>query len=413
MERNTPVVSVIVPVYSVERYLQQCIDSICKQTYENLEVILVNDGSPDNCGEICDRNAVLDSRIVVIHKENGGLSSARNVGLDIAKGEYIAFVDADDTIHPCFIEKLLEMCLRYNCDIAQCDYLAVSEDSLSLPLNPWQEISFYDGRQALHELCRGGVNAIKYTVAWNKIYKRKLFRYIRYPVGRIHEDEFTTYQVFWKAKKIAITRQYLYYYLQRNTSIMGSGFSIKRLDILDAFRERLAFLQKKKLKENYFQTLQGLVGLLEKNYYLLQENGKENEAICARLLQEKESLEKFLPASPMEKEDKVIPWPLQKGRCPHCVNAKILLYGAGKWGQRYYRWIKEHRQGVMVGWVDNAWYSLQQEGLPVSPLDALLRLSYDYILIAITNKAVQEEIVQNFLYWGIPKEKILSIPSDE
>ena len=220
MKTNAPLVSVIVPVYNTEKYLDKCIDSICKQTYSFLEIILVDDGSTDQCGVICDKNSMEDNRIIVIHKENGGLSSARNAGLDIATGRYISFVDADDTLNLQFIEVLLKLCQKYDCDIAQCDFLTVTNKSLKLPLNPQQLLLFYSGKQALHEMCVGR-DDIKYSVAWNKLYRRDLFDEIRYPLGMLHEDEFISYQLIWKAKKMVITNQYLYYYMQRSDSIMG------------------------------------------------------------------------------------------------------------------------------------------------------------------------------------------------
>lgn len=242
MQKNYPAVSVILPIYCVEKYLEQCIDSILVQTCSDLEIILVNDGSTDHCGNICDKYSAKDSRIRVIHKKNGGVSSARNAGLDIAVGEYIAFIDPDDTVHSRYIEILLDLCQRYDCDIAQCDFLAIAEDSVKLPFGQRQRIDILNNRQALSKLCSAN-EEVRYVVPWGKIYKRDLFDNIRYPIGRIHEDEFTTYLLFWKARKIVITNQYLYYYIQRATSIMGQKFSISRLDVLDALRERAEFLK--------------------------------------------------------------------------------------------------------------------------------------------------------------------------
>ena len=186
MKQKKQKVSIIVPIYDVEKYLLSCIDSILSQTYPYIEIILIDDGSPDQCGNICDKKAIFDDRIRVIHKKNGGLSSARNIGLELATGEYIVFVDSDDTIHERFIEILINLCEQYSCDIAQCDFLVVAEDSLKLPLNPQQSLLFYSGREALSRLCMGNDN-VKYLVPWNKIYRRELFQGIRYPVGRIQD----------------------------------------------------------------------------------------------------------------------------------------------------------------------------------------------------------------------------------
>lgn len=409
-----PDISIIVPIYGVEHYLQQCIDSIRRQTYRNLEIILVDDGSPDDCGKICDDNSIKDARIIVIHKENEGLSCARNSGLDTAKGKYVAFVDADDEIHPRYIEILAGMCEQYGCDIAQCDFLAVAEDSVKLPLNPQYSLGFYSGRQAVEELCRSS-EAVKYSVAWNKLYDRRLFEGIRYPEGKIHEDEFLTCQLLWRARKIVVTNQYLYYYLQRKDSIMGRPFHVKRLDGLEAFRERLDFLDRQGLERAYFATLHKYYHLIEKDYKLLLENVAGSEDICKKLLEEKESIEKQFPGLLQKslataREDAFI-----QGKdicfCPE--DAKVMLYGAGKWGQIYYRRISEKYKGMIAGWVDNLWYVMTQTDIPVQPLDLLVRASYDFVLIAIRQETVQEEVRSNLEGWGIAKEKILSIPVDE
>lgn len=400
MEWVDPIVSIIVPVYKVEPYLQRCIDSICTQTYSNLEIILVDDGSPDHSGEILDRNAELDTRIVVIHKKNGGLSSARNTGLDVAKGEYISFIDADDKVHPQFIEILLALCRQYECEIALCDYLEISEDSVDLPLNPQQSLFIYNRRQALYELCCTR-NAVKYVVAWNKLYKRDLFNKIRYPVGRIHEDEFTTYQLLWKANRIAVTNQYLYYYLQRPTSIMGNPFSVKRLDVLEAYKERLAFLKDKKLESEYWSILQILYHRIQTDCTLLREHVSDCEKIQF-WMKERERIGKILKKSELLENQMI-------KNCNFSPKSQIILYGAGHWGRIIYNKICENQQGKIVGWVDNAWANLSEMEYPIMPVDTLLRTKFDFVLITIREKLIQEEIRENLLSWGIPKSKIISI----
>lgn len=412
MSKTDCIVSVIVPVYKVEKYLHQCIDSIREQTYSRLEIILVDDGSPDNCGSICDKYSAEDSRIIVIHKENGGLSSARNAGLDIAAGKYVAFVDADDIVHPRYIEVLAALCERYNCDIAQCDFLAVTERSLRLPANPQQFLLFYDGKQALSKLCTSK-DAVKYSVAWNKIYRKELFDEIRYPYGRIHEDEFTTYLIFWKASRVVVTNQYLYYYLQRTTSIMGQKFSVKRLDALTAFKERLIFLEKNGLEKEYFYTLHVYLHLIERDYELLNEHVEGCAEICELLLQEKKRIAGIIPIMPEEKEEAPIPHLQMMRICSYLPETRILLYGAGVWGHIFYRWMIDNHHGRIVGWVDNLWYEMKNAEYPIMPLDALLRISYDYVLITIENQSVQEEVRKNLICWGIPEEKILLNSADE
>lgn len=407
MNKTIPKVSVIVPIYNVEKYLQQSIDSICKQTYKHLEIILINDGSSDRSKIICDKNSLMDDRILVIHKENGGLSSARNVGLDIASGKYIAFIDADDTIHPRFIEILVGLCEQFECDIAQCDFLTVANESLKLPLNPQRSLVFYSGKQAVSEMCVGR-DDVKFSVTWNKIYRRTLFNGIRYPLGMIHEDEFVTYKIIWKAKKMVITNRYLYYYLQRSGSIMGSKYSIKRLDALVAFRERLDFLKKNNLEKEYMALLCKYINLIERSRILLKRNVKNCENIYNELSKEKEKLVEQLPLIPIRKEEQFcVKWGIDN--CPYPRDANLVLYGAGKWGNVYYHWIQENHFGNIVGWVDNSWNAIEQTEYIISPIDLLLRVSYDYVLITIKSKSIQEEVTQNLKCWGIPEKKILAI----
>lgn len=400
MNQTPLTVSVIVPIYKVESYLQQCIDSIRTQSYSHLEIILVDDGSPDNCGKIADKNAQEDSRIIVIHKENGGLSSARNAGLNVAKGAYISFIDSDDTIHPQFIEILLHLCKQYDCDISQCDYLTVADYSVKLPLNPQQSLLIYNSRQAIYQLCCTR-NAVRYVIACNKLYRRELFHGISYPVGKIHEDEFTTYKLLWAANKIIVTNQYLYYYLQRPTSIMGNPFSVKRLDVLEAYKERLAFLKDKKLEPEYWSILQILYHRIQTDCTLLREHVSDCEKIQF-WMKERERIGKILKKSELLENQMI-------KNCNFPPKSQIVLYGAGHWGRIIYNKICENQQGKIVGWVDNAWANLSEMEYPIMPVDTLLRTKFDFVLITIREKLIQEEIRENLLSWGIPKSKIISI----
>lgn len=405
MNQEMPRVSVIVPIYNVENYIQACIDSILTQTYPHIEIILIDDGSPDLCGKICDKYAALDDRIRVIHKENGGLSSARNAGLEFAIGEYIVFVDSDDTIHAKFIEILIGLCDQYDCDIAQCDFLVGAKDSLKLPLNPKGSLAFYSGKQSVSMLCMGDP---RYLVPWNKIYKRKLFYGIRYPEGRIHEDEFTTYKILWKARKVVTTSQYLYYYLKRSDSIMGRKFSMKRLDCHAAYEERLEFLKKNRLEKEYEVTLCNYVDLIERNCVSLREHVPDCEDICLELMLKKKRLEKQLsPRIIQEKLESQVRWTIDS--CPYQEKDRLVLYGAGKWGCIYYKWIRENHWGKIVGWIDNFWHRREQAEYPVLPLDSLLGFSYDYVLIAIERKTTQNEVISDLICWGVPEKKILVI----
>lgn len=231
-------ISVIVPIYNVEQYLEQCIQSICIQSYKNLEIILVDDGSPDRCSEICDEWAQKDSRIHVIHKQNGGLSDARNVGIEYAKGKYIAFVDSDDWIEEDLFQKMWNELQCNNAQIAACKIVKVFEKSCEeQKIHSKQKI--FSSKEALQTLLIGQDFC---AVVWNKLYCRDIIGDIRFPVGRLHEDEFFTYRVMANASKLVLVSEGKYYYRQRGGSIMDK-WSVKHLDVLDAFNERMHFLK--------------------------------------------------------------------------------------------------------------------------------------------------------------------------
>lgn len=236
-------ISVIIPVYKVETYLEKCIVSVVEQTYKALEIILVDDGSPDRCGAICDEWEKKDKRIKVIHKSNGGLSEARNYGLDIAQGSYIVFVDSDDLIAPSMIEKLFATSQKYEADIVECKYFCFTDILPGKENREAETSTVYMSEEALSLLLDESV--FKYTV-WNKLYCRKIFETLRFEVGKLHEDVFFTYQAFGISKRIIKIDDCLYYYRQRSGSIMGSGFSIRNLDSMEARKRQYYYM-----KENY------------------------------------------------------------------------------------------------------------------------------------------------------------------
>ena len=241
---TTPLISVIVPVYRVEEYLERCVKSILSQTYENLEVILVDDGSPDQCPAICDACAEKDARVKVIHQENKGLSGARNAGIDAASGEYLAFVDSDDYVSPHFIEELYQLLQDTGCAIGQCRFSYVKGDGLVEEGD--SAFCIYRGESLMEQLYGPEEKATCFVVAWNKLYRAELFKEtgIRYPEGRIHEDEATTYRLFHEAKKLAFLDRELYGYYTENGGSITSVFSAKRLQWLTAHEERIAFFKK-------------------------------------------------------------------------------------------------------------------------------------------------------------------------
>lgn len=241
---TTPLISVIVPVYRVEKYLERCVKSILSQTYKNLEVILVDDGSPDQCPAICDACAEKDARVKVIHQENKGLSGARNAGIDAASGEYLAFVDSDDYVSLHFIEELYQLLQDTGCAIGQCRFSYVKGDGLVEEGD--SAFCIYRGESLMEQLYGPEEKATCFVVAWNKLYRAELFKEtgIRYPEGRIHEDEATTYRLFHEAKKLAFLDRALYGYYTENGGSITSVFSAKRLQWLTAHEERIAFFKK-------------------------------------------------------------------------------------------------------------------------------------------------------------------------
>lgn len=240
-------ISVIVPVYNVEDYLEECIDSILNQTYSNLEIILVDDGSPDNCGQICDDYAKKDNRIKVIHKENGGLSDARNIGIENSIGKYITFIDSDDCVNKKYIEILYNQLINTKSDISVCSYKTFNDFYIDedFKLNDTEILT----RQEILLKLYGENNRINYVVSWGKLYKKKLFDTISFPKGKIHEDEYTTYKLYEECNLVSYTSLQLYYYRVRNDSIMKKKISRKRLDALQAFDEQLDYYRKQNNKD--------------------------------------------------------------------------------------------------------------------------------------------------------------------
>lgn len=237
---SQPLISVIMPVYKVEKYLDTCVESLVNQTHTNLDIILVDDGSPDGSGQLCDLWAQKDPRIRVIHKENSGPSDARNAGLDIAKGEYIAYADSDDILHPRMYETLLATLEARKADIVECDYQNFY-DGTTPDLPPVEEsVTLYTPEEALSQLIDG--TTFRYLV-WNKLYRRSVINDLRFLSGKIHEDVFYVYEVFGRCKKIVKLSTPLYLYRQWPESIMGTAFSMKRLDSLEARSAQIQYVR--------------------------------------------------------------------------------------------------------------------------------------------------------------------------
>lgn len=235
-----PTISVIVPVYNVEPYLRRCVDSIVAQTFSDFELILVDDGSPDNCGAICDEYAAKDGRIHVIHQKNGGLSAARNAGINWANAnsdsQWLSFIDSDDWVHPCFLEYLYRAVQETDAKVSACGICKVEGKTKLQNVEYCAERMPWDRFYLSDYLC--GV------VAVNKLYDKRMFDGLRYPVGKIHEDEYLTYQLLARAETVVFVDAELYLYYQNPTGIMKSSFSLAKLDIIPALQAQCAFAKK-------------------------------------------------------------------------------------------------------------------------------------------------------------------------
>lgn len=253
-------VSIIVPIYNVEKYLDRCVESLINQTHSNLEIILVDDGSPDNCPIKCNHWKQRDSRIRVIHKKNGGLSDARNKGLEIATGDYITFIDSDDYIDSLMIERLVDIMESNSADMSMCSYKTVDEDGNDIPLDTFVENGVLDKKEFLIKLTSFGWWF--YVIACAKMYKREIFDDIKFPVGKINEDSFIMHHIVDKCDKIAVTDEQLYNYVKSNSSIMRSNLSAKNLADFEALYNRYEYL-----KENgYDDLIDGLREIVADKY---------------------------------------------------------------------------------------------------------------------------------------------------
>lgn len=229
-------ISVIVPVYNVARYLEKCILSIQRQTHQDLEIILSDDGSTDNSGAICDHFAALDPRIRVIHKVNGGLSDARNAGIEAASGAYYMFVDSDDFIAPDTIEKLYLAATEHDCEIAVCNIVRTYDDGTTEPFyHPVDQLTVWAGQQRFETL--------KQPSACNKLFRAELFKDVRFPKGKFYEDTFVYHVLAYQARQIVLTGHDGYYYLSRRDSILGQPkYTDRYFDFIEAVYTRMTYL---------------------------------------------------------------------------------------------------------------------------------------------------------------------------
>lgn len=302
MQENNGLVSVIVAVYNIEKYIAKCIDSIQRQTYSNLEIILVDDGSTDTSGAICDSFAEKDNRIIVIHRKNGGLSAARNSGLEIAKGEFIAFVDGDDWIEEGMYETMVLQARKHNAELVACRYACIygekREDRSS------EAVYVYQGLEMLSKYLEEDENVVIQHAAWNKLYRRELIGDERFPEGKLYED------VVFSAKMLSrintgvyIDTAYYDYVVNRDGSIMAMGLN-KRMftDLLPAYLEKEELLgslpDESLVTKHRYHYLKKMLG-----WYRNTKNSEERETIRAVFEKEKEHLDEICACSLCSKND--------------------------------------------------------------------------------------------------------------
>lgn len=269
------VISVIVPVYRVEKYLPACIDSILNQTFTDFELILVDDGSPDRCPEICDETAKRDARVRVIHQANAGLSAARNAGIEAAHGAWLSFVDSDDYIAPQFYEKLYQTAQRTDADCVMCSVQNVDESGKPIDsalMRVADEVK--TGREVLRKIGRDDVTP--YLTAWNKLYRRKLFNTLRYPAGRQNEDVFVFAELFCQVQRAVCVAEPLYFYRKRIGSIMNSVVTLRNLDEMWAYVNCFEHLQQDDEESTLKETEKRVFAKLTGVYYRVTEEDRHS-----------------------------------------------------------------------------------------------------------------------------------------
>ena len=320
-----PQISVIVPVYNVEKYLHRCVDSILAQTFTDFELILVDDGSPDNCGAICDEYAQNDSRVHVIHRENGGQSAARNDGIDWvfanSDSQWLHFVDSDDWVHPQMLEQLYRAVIEHDVKISICGYQETNDEKI------WS-----DNEECSSKLWPVEQYFVEHntsaTVPWGKLYHRECFNGIRYPVGKIHEDEYVTYRILFQFEHIAVIESPMYAYFSNPEGITKSRWTPKRLDGIAAFEEQISFFDEQNMRvardhaiDRYMRMLCG------QNKRILTEASRNERTAALRYVRRRliKGLIKYHAMFPFEEKW----WFMYESAFPRLMNA-YWLSGAAK-----------------------------------------------------------------------------------
>lgn len=391
MQNGNSLISVIVPIYKIEKYIGICIESLMNQTYKNLEIILVDDGSPDRCPEICDLYARKDKRIKVIHKENGGLVSARKAGLLASKGEYVGYVDGDDWVGAGFYEALYTAISTSGADIACAgqsrdlfERSAHFTDSLPSGIYEGSKLEdLYRNMISNGEFYRTGVT----TYVWNKLFRREVLIEAQLSVDdriSIGEDGAVTYPAMLKAKKVCITDNCAYHYRQREDSMLKKSESFAN--------------EAKKLRYLY-DYLMDFARKQNNVYDIIRQITDYVLSIC--IIRSGGILDST------DEQPEYTPYGLK------IDGKKLVIYSAGTFGQQLMNRFLENKRCNVVGWVDDDYWEYRRCCMDVDPVESITGLEFDYILIATVDKKLAEKISDRLLDYGVSRNSILTVSCEE
>jgi len=383
-------ISVIIPVYNVEKYLRNCVESVCYQTMKDLEIILVDDGSTDRSGEMCDEFAMQDNRIVVIHKENGGLVSARQAGLNVASGDFIGWVDSDDWIDHTMYEDMLAVCVQ-----EQADVVTTSARYISRENSEYKDISFVPAgvykkeTQTIDIIIRNLIYSEDYresgmiSAIWNKLFRKDFLCKYLFSVDKrtqYGEDEVCVYPCLINANTIVVLDAAYYHYRQRDGSICHSTDEQYFVGITLFYEQLKAAFHTHPEKKVLMDQLNRY--MLERVFRGINISFGFGFGMVAP---------RYLPPYNLLRKNNL---------------KKIVLYGAGEVGQGHYRQFQLTQMVEIVGWIDHQWEKYRAIGLPTESIAVLKELEYDGILIAVENERVSKEIEKELREFGISPEKI-------
>ncbi len=387
---NQPLISVIVPIYGIERYVGHCIQSLMQQTYQNLEIILVDDGSPDHCPQFCDLYASKDKRIKVIHKENGGLVTARKAGVQVANGEYIGFVDGDDWVGVGFYQSMLNTIMACDADIAVAGcsrdlYRKTITMENALPLGVYEGESmeyFRKNMISFGNFFRFGVT----TYHWNKLFRREAIIPFQMAVENgftVMEDGATTYPAMLAAKKVVLNNNFAYHYRQRSDSMLKSMTSLA--------------IEAERLKSVYY-FLQNAVNDYPAEYQLKKQ---VDDVMLAVYIVRCGGITNIA-------NDMVLNSIFNR----NIEGKKVVIGGAGTFGQQMYRRLDATGKVEITGWIDPYYWEYRRVGMNVDPVESIVDADYDYILMAGLDSSFKALVTRTLADFGVDPEKVLAVEMD-